>query len=110
MENNVIHQICNFYDHGKWNGGFSGYVSCVSRYKFRINIENEKLKVHSGRGYHIPIYTDLWWLNPLSLSCTEHKKILFRPREEVCGDERHIRASAQNSVFFYVGAGSQILR
>jgi len=60
MENNVIHQICNFYDHGKWNGGFSGYVSCVLRYKFRTNIENEKLKVHSGRGYHIRIYTDLW--------------------------------------------------
>ena len=68
MENNVIHQICNFYDRGKWNGGFSGYVSCVSRYKFRINIEHKKFIVHNGRGDDIPIYIDLWWLNPLSLS------------------------------------------
>jgi len=42
MENNVRHQICNFYDHGKWNGGFSGYVSCVSPYKFGINIEEKR--------------------------------------------------------------------
>lgn len=105
MENNVIHQICNFYDHGKWNGGFSGYVSCVSRCKFRINIEKKMFTVHNGRGDHIPACIDLWWLNPLSLSGTEHaQKILFRSREEVCGAERHIRASAQDSVFLRIGA------
>ena len=53
-------------------------------------LKTGKFSVHKGRGYRMLIHTDLKWLIPLSLSCTEHtKKITFGPGKWLCRADRH---------------------